>query len=71
MTEYDISEYPSQNGKWGGYRCSAKQPIGAFKILAILQPANLDTKWGGVDQNKQVSDIKKYPENKSVNGIPH
>lgn len=68
---YDIDEYPEQNGKWGGYRVSSKQSVGGFRKLATLQLANIDTKFGGVDQNKSVSDIVKYPESKSNNGIPH
>lgn len=70
--EYTITEHPPQNGgKWGGYRCAAHDPVGEYKALATLQPANIDTKWGGVDQNKQVSDIVAHPESKSINGIDH
>lgn len=71
--EYDVTEYPPQNGnKWGWFKCSAHEPVGKYyKKLATLQPANIDTKWNGEDQNKHVSDIIKYPENKSDNGIPH
>jgi hypothetical protein len=71
--DYKVEEYPPQNGgKWGGYKCSAHEPVGEYyKQLATLQPANIDTKWGGVDQNKQVSDIVAHPEGKSNNGIPH
>lgn len=57
---YYVEEYPTQNGKWGGYRCGAvnvdHKPV---QVLAKLDVVIKE------DANKEADKIK------SINGIPH
>lgn len=59
-TFYVIEEYPEQNGKWGGYKCSAvnvdHKPVQKLSVLDVQIKS---------DANKESDKIK------SINGIPH